>query len=110
MTEAEQLFYDELEDYQGLADAYPVAVLEAYFDNDGTLEHFEDAYQGSYEGFSEEQAIGEYFQDLYSGQANDLPDLFQNHVDWESMANDALHDGMWTGYLGAGEYALFIGI
>lgn len=60
-----------------------------------TLEDFEESYCGTYSGWNEDQAIGEYAEELYEdiGGTSELPDWIRPHIDWEGVARDMRYSG-----------------
>lgn len=59
------------------------AYLQA-FDDDGTVEDFQDRYQGEYE--SPQEFAAQWHEDI--GDLAQVPESLQNFIDWERVAHD----------------------
>jgi len=74
---------------------YPEDALLAFYEDQGTLEDFEDSYCGRYEGRDEYAAIGNYLEELEEemGTMDEIPSRFRFYIDWYHMGRDARFNG-----------------
>jgi antirestriction protein len=75
---------------------FPEAAIDAYEENIGDLENFEDQFIGIYDGDSDFEAVGNYIEEVW-GDVSDIPAPFNMYIDWTAMGRDEILGGsIWT--------------
>lgn len=86
--------------------------LRAFIDNSGVedLDNFEDAFCGVFFGANEDEAIGNYAEELCDDivDMRDVPDFIKWNIDWTGVGYDFRVAGdNYALHLGGSDYAVF---
>ena len=80
---------------------YPDEALIEELDDNGieTVEQFEDAFAGSYDGYGSKSAEAQFCEELVSDCGyleNDLPSFISNHIDYQKIWDHELRHDYFT--------------
>jgi len=107
--------FDDIRAEYGIAHDYDDAVLAAFAENwfrleDAEWQGFEDSYCGDWQGFNDDDAIGEYLHDLADGCGDlvNIPEYIRSNIDWSAIGRDARFGGEFRApRLSCGVFAVF---
>jgi len=99
-TEQRALF-DYIKDIIEYADEALIEELIEELDDEGieTVEQFEDAFAGSYDGYGSKSPEAQFCEELVSDCGyleNDLPDFISNHIDYQEIWDCELRHDYFT--------------
>jgi len=94
LTKEQQVLFDYVQDIIEYADDELIEELDSY--GIETVEQFEDAFAGQYDGYGSTSPEAQFCEELVSDCGyleNDFPSFISNHIDYQSIWNcELIHD------------------
>lgn len=75
---------------------YPLEALNAYWENIGDLDSFEESYIGEFKGTVERTAVADWLRNSGIIDLSCLGGRLSYYFDWDKLAQDMLTGDLWT--------------